>query len=428
MDPIVVLIVLVVAGIVTLGGLTAALGAARNLLYICEPNEVLIFSGMTRKTDEGTRGYRTIRGGRAWRMPLLERVDRLDLTNMIIEVAVNGAYSKGGIPLNVQGVANLKIASHEPVLGAAVERMLGKKRAEIVQIAKDVLEGNLRGVLSQLTPEEVNEDKLRFAEKLEEEAAHDLARLGLVLDTMMIQNVHDDRGYLDSLGRKSSAEMTKRSRIAEAKEKARAMVRDSDNRKRARLEQVAAQEQITSAQVERRIGDAQTRTVAMVAEATGQIAAEIAKTEAALDAEEARVEKVRKMLEADVIEPAKAAMEAGIAEAKGQSARILEEGRATAQVLEEMIGVWKEAGPNARDIFLMQKLQKVMDSMVSSLSTVKVDRLTMLPPGANGDTARTAVRLVEELRGALGVDLPKMLEAATGSAPGSQVKRIEHKG
>lgn len=414
----IILSILGVLGIVGGAMGAAAVGLAGNLLYICEPNEVLIFSGRGRSTQDGRKGYRIIKGGRGWRMPLIERVDRLDLTNMIIEVEVRGAYSKGGIPLNVQGVANIKIAGHEPVLGAAVERLLGKPREEVVKMAKDVLEGNLRGVLSRLTPEEVNEDKLAFAEKLLEEAEHDLGRLGLVLDTMKIQNVWDERGYLDSIGRKQSAEIIKKSRIAEARAKAGAILRDAENRQRARLQQVDAEEQIATAQAERRVADARTRAVAMVAEAEGQVKAEIAKATGALEAEEARVEKVRRQLEADVIEPARAEMEAGINAAKGRSAKILEQGRATVQVLDEMITVWKQAGSSARDIFLMQKLNGVMHQLVSTVGTVKVDKITMLPPGGSdggGDTARRAVRLVEELRGAIGVDLPRLLEAAVES-------------
>lgn len=406
-----VLVVLVAAGF-------AAVGLAANLLHICEPNEVLIFSGRRRRHADGVvKGYRIIKGGRGWRIPLIERVDRLDLTNMIIDVEVTGAYSKGGIPLNIQGVANIKIAGHDPLLGAAVERLLGKQRGEVIRMAKDVLEGNLRGVLSRLTPEEVNEDKIAFAEKLLEEAEHDLGRLGLALDTMKIQNVSDDRGYLDSLGRQQSAEIIKRSRIAEAKAKAAAIIRDAENRQRARLRQIEADEGIAVAQAERRVADAKTRSVALVAEERGRVDAEIARATAALEAEEARVEQVRLQLEADVIEPARASMEAGIAEARGRASRILEEGRATVQVLEEMIRVWKEAGPNARDIFLMQKLQAVLDSLVSTIGDVKVDRLTMLPTTSGdegGDTARRAVRLVEELRGAIGVDLPALVESAAG--------------
>lgn len=393
-----------------IGGVLTALSLANNLLYICEPNEVLVFSGT------GPRGYRIIKGGRGWRVPLIERVDRLDLTNMIIEVNVSSAYSKGGIPLNVQGVANVKIAGHDPMLGNAVERLLSKPREEVIKMAKDVLEGNLRGVLSQLTPEQVNEDKLAFAQQLLHEAQHDLSKLGLTLDTMKIQNVHDDRGYLDSIGRKSSAEIIRNSRIAEARAKAAAIIRDADNRQRARLQQVDAEKQVKVAQAERRIADAQTRTKALVAEEEGRVRAEIAKAEAAIDAETARVEQVRRQLEADVLEPARANMEAGIAQAKGRASKILEEGRSTVAVLEEMIHVWQAAGPNAKDIFLMQKLNVIMSAMAETIQEVKVDRLTMLPPGGaggGGDTARTAVKLVEELKGALGVDLPKMLEAAT---------------
>lgn len=406
MDVLVILLVLAAVG----GGLgLAAIVIANNLLYICQPSEVLIFSGVR----GGDRGYWSVKGGRALRIPLFERVDQLDLTNMIIDVQVTSAYSSGGIPLNVQGVANVKIAGHDPVLGNAVERLLGKPRDEVVRIAKEVLEGNLRGVLSRLTPEEVNEDKIMFAEKLLDEAEPDLARLGLVLDTMKIQNVADDRGYLDSIGRKQSAEIIKKSRIAEANAKAAAIIRDASNRERARLKDLDSKTEIARAQAERRIADAQTRAKAMVAEAVGQVEAMIAKAEAALEAEEARVEQVRIQLEADVIEPARADMNAGISEARGRASKILEEGRATVDVLREMIEVWKAAGPNARDIFLMQKFQAVLDHLVETLGAVRIDKLTMLP-SQQDSTATQAVRLVEELKGALGVDLPKMLEDVTG--------------
>ena len=78
---------------------------------------------------------------------------------MIIEVSVSNAYARGGIPLTVSGVANVKIASKSPFLDNAIERFTGKSREQIIRIAKETLEGNLRGVLSQLTPEEVNQDK-----------------------------------------------------------------------------------------------------------------------------------------------------------------------------------------------------------------------------------------------------------------------------
>ena len=396
---------LMIVGLVVVGGGAATLLVARNLLFICEPNEVLIFSGR----GSGGRGYRTVKGGRAWRIPLIETVDRLDLTNMIIDVSVANAYSNGGIPLSIQGVANVKIAGHDPVLGNAVERLLGRDREEVARIAKEVLEGNLRGVLSRLTPEEVNEDKISFAEKLLDEAEPDLARLGLVLDTMKIQNVHDDRGYLDSIGRRLSAEVVKKARIAEANGKAAAITRDAENRQRARFREIDAGTQIARVQAERRIGDARSKGQAMIAEAIGQVEAAIAKAEAGLKVEEARVAQTGFQLDADVLQPAEAAMNAEIAAAKGRASRILEQGRATVKVLEDMLTVWRRAGDAARDIFLMQKYQAVLQAMAETVATIPVDRITVIPSGGS-PALMNAIGMVEELKGTLGVDLPRMME------------------
>ena len=96
----------------------------RNL-YVCSPSEVLIFSGRRWKTGDKDLGFRVVRGGRGMRVPLFEVVDRMQLTNMAIELAVQGAYSKGGVPLNVTAIANIKIPSEEPLLHNAIERFLG---------------------------------------------------------------------------------------------------------------------------------------------------------------------------------------------------------------------------------------------------------------------------------------------------------------
>ncbi|MCK6520060.1 flotillin family protein [Myxococcota bacterium] len=386
------------------GGAIAVMFTIRNLLFISGPNEVLVFSGAT---DAEGRGYVTVKGGRRVRVPIIERVSRIDLTNMTVDVSVTNAYSKGGIPLTVQGVANLKIAGHQPTLGNALERFLDRPREDIIKIAKDTLEGALRGVLSQLTPEEVNEDKLAFAQKLLEEAEHDLTRLGLALDTLKIQNVSDEVGYLNSIGRKSSAELNRKAKIAEADAKAASMFRDADNRQKARLAECQAAVQISQAEGNRIVQDAQTRRAALVAKEVGAVQALIARAQAEVKVQEARVEQVRRRLEADVIAPAHAEMEAKVAHAKGSAAKIVEDGKATAAVLDQMILTWQQGGDQARDIFLMQKLQALMDSLVGTISDVEINRLTVLPSD-NGRAAQS-VRLVEELRAGIGVDLPKLL-------------------
>ena len=211
----------------------------RNLLYICEPSEVLIFAGPKQKI-EGDReiGYRIVKGGKSLRVPLFEKAFHMDLTNTIIELKVNNAYSKGGIPLSVEGVANIKVAGEEPTIHNAIERLLGKSRDEIEQIARETLEGNLRGVLASLTPQQVNEDKIAFARSLLEEAEDDLEKLGLVLDNLQIQNISDDVKYLDSLGRQQQAELLRDARIAEAETQAESKIKAAENDKKTSLNRI----------------------------------------------------------------------------------------------------------------------------------------------------------------------------------------------
>ena len=205
-----------VAVLIIVAVAVAAIGfTVKSLIIICQPSEVVIFSGPGKQAGERV-GFHALRGGRRIRIPLIERIDRMELTNMVVDVGVQGAYTTDGVPINVQGVANVKIdgALH---LGNATERLLGKSRAEIIKIARETLEANLRGVLAKLTPEQVNEDKETFAQELIEEADKDLSTLGLLLDTLKIQTVSDDVGYLDSIGRKKNAELIRRARIAEAR-------------------------------------------------------------------------------------------------------------------------------------------------------------------------------------------------------------------
>src|SRR5262245_35553612 len=81
----------------------------KRLLWVSTPNEALIFSGTTRRLADKTVGYRFVRGGRSMRRPFIEKVDTMDLSMFTVMVHVTGAFSKGGIPLTIQGVANVKL-------------------------------------------------------------------------------------------------------------------------------------------------------------------------------------------------------------------------------------------------------------------------------------------------------------------------------
>lgn len=397
----------VIIGVLLIASVAFVL-AIRSLIFISGPNEVLIFSGRTRKIDGEQRGYRLIRGGRGVRVPIIERVDKLDLTNMNIDVAVHEAYSKGGIPLNVQAVANVKVAGDEPTIDNAIERLLPKNRQEIMRIAKETLEGNLRGVLATLTPEEVNEDKQKFAQSLTVEAGEDLSQLGLVLDSLKIQNVTDDQGYLAAIGRKQSADLERRARIAEADARAEAAVTEARNMEQTRLRQIAADLDIARAEAERRIIDAETQRAAVVSEQEGEVEALVARARAEIGVQTARINQTRQQLQAELIEPWIARRDSLFEEAEARSAPILEDGRARAASIQQIADAWAEFGPDAKRLLMLQKMGDLMNIVTSTMPELKVDNLTVID-GADGDGSlpMKAISFVEQLRQTTGIDLAR---------------------
>jgi len=388
----------------------------KRMIYICPPNEVLIFSGGHHRLDaDRTIGYRVVQGGRGIRIPLIEVVDRMELTNMLIELQVQGAYSKGGIPLNVQGVANVKVSSKSEQLANAVERFLGMTREQIMAVARETLEGNLRGVLSTLTPEEVNQDREKFAGALVHEADHDLGRLGLELDTLKIQHVTDDKGYLASMGRRQTAELLKKSRISEAENHALAAENSAQNLQNQEIAKVDAEIATARAEGQRRIAEAQTRKGALIAESKGQVQALLAKATAELEVQRARLAQVRFQLIADKVKPAEARKSQMIAQARGAASKIVEEGKATATAIRSLGETWGKAGDSARQIFVAQKLQGLVSTMMQTVGEMPIDKLTVIDRdlAANGSNfAVKAAVTAEQLKQMLGVDIAAIAQRA----------------
>ena len=386
-----------------------------NLIYICSPNEVLVFAGGKHRGPKGVVGYRVVKGGRALRVPFLEEVDRLDLRNMNIEVSIKNAFSKGGIPLNVEGIANVKIAGESPGLDNALQRLLGKPRPLIMRIAKETLEGYLRGVLATLTPEEVNADTQTFEKELRRQAGEGFGFLGLTLDNLKIQSISDDQGYLTAVGRIQLSELGKENRTAEAQRRAESLISQADARRRGELAKIAADENITRAESERRVANAVTAEKAYVAEQQGEVRALLTRAKAELDLQDARIAQMTHQLNAEIVTPAKADMEAKVAEARGDAATILEKGRAQAGALRELALQWQQAGDSAKDIFLLQKLESILPTFLDSIRRVKIDNVTMIQGlGQNGGgLPGQAVATVKALE-AGGIDISGLLSRLGG--------------
>ena len=332
-----------------------------SFMCICKPNEVLILSGRKRKTKSGQElGYRVIKGGRAIRIPVIETVKAMDMTIMPVPVEIKNAYSKGGTPLNIQAIANVKISSNPNIVGNAIERFLDHDRSEIRRVARETLEGNLRGVVATLTPEELNEDRLRFAERISVDVSRDLAKLGLQLDTLKIQSVYDDVDYLSSIGRRQIAAIVRDAEIAESDAVGEAERIEADCQREAEVAKTQAltlvQEKENElrkirAELEQQARSEEERTDAAAKEAR-------AKAEQLLQAVRAELERLR--LEADEVLPAEAQRQAQELQARGDAAPLAENAQAAALVNDMLSQVWQETGGDASELFLIQQIEMIL--------------------------------------------------------------------
>lgn len=382
----------------------------KNAIYICGPNEILIFSTSkkTKNSPSNKKGYKLVSRGRDYRIPLLQDVYKMDLTNIPIEVNIDNAFSKGGIPLTITTVANVKIAGKEPYVHNAIERFLGKSKAEISKIAQETLEGNLRGVLASLTPEELNEDKAAFTKQLLKEADEDLSKLGIVLDNLQIQNISDNVNYLDSIGRKKSAELQRDAKIAEAINKADSLVNDARNIMSTTVRQINTKSAIIKQNATKSLNDLKSRRSAMISEAIKPVNKEIARTKGEINVNKARLEKIILELEANIIKPAEAQRDKLIEVAKTESAQLMAEASASAESLRELVKSWKAAGDNARNIFLMEKIDPILDTIVGSIKDINIGKVTVidssLTSGEDSNPIVKAISSLEQLKAATGID------------------------
>ncbi len=388
-------------------------------LRICHPNEILVFSGKKRTLKDGTVvGYRYIKGGRGLKIPIVESVTRLPLNTIPIELELAGALTNGIIPVNIQAMANVKIAgSDDEGLTNALERFLGRHLNEVSQIANETLEGSLRGVLATLTPEEANSQRLEFAEKVATEARNDLRNLGLVLDTFKIQHLSDNEGYLEAIGRKKNAEVRRDAKIVESNAEAEARQVAAEAKRKGRVSESEAEMNIVEADNKLQVLRADLAADTNRAEAKAQVAREIAKVEEEQKLEVHRVEMNKKKYEADVVVPAEADKEAKVLAAIGEAASIVEDGKATAEAVGLMREQWEKE--DTRELFLIQQLPDILDKITSVVAdNLSVDKVTIVDSG-NGNGMPTYVKgvtgsivaIMEQVKNATGLDIVDILRS-----------------
>jgi flotillin len=348
-----------VALVILLGllGLFAAMALfARNYVKV-PPSEVAIFYGrkhryLDEKGEKVTVGFRVVRGGAGLRIPVLEKIAYLSLNIMSIPLRIQRAYTKEGVPVSVEAVANVKIASDDMSLRAAAERFLGMTSEQIKGVIFQTLEGHLRAILGTLTVEAINADRQAFAQKMTDEAALDLKKMGVNIDILTIQQISDEQGYLDALGKKRTAEVKRDAVIGEALAQRDATIQsaqaDQEGKTKRYEADVTIAQSLRDKEARQAEFDAAVQAKQAEAERAGPLATATAQQR--VTEQEVRIEQVRKQQEvlvaeqeslrkekellATVVRPAEAQRQALILQAEGEKQATITRAEATQRELE----------------------------------------------------------------------------------------------
>jgi flotillin len=217
------------------------------------PNQVLVISGRKRRIidPDGTArdvGFRIVKGGGRFVWPVYEKVDILSLELLTIDVQTPEVYTSKGVPVKVDGVAQIKVKGDDISIATASEQFLSKGVDDIKNIATQTLEGHLRAILGTMTVEEIYQNRDAFAQKVQEVAAGDMGNMGLGIVSFTIRDIRDSQGYLDALGKPRIAQVKRDAIIAQAEADRDSQIRSAQAKQAGQEAQFVADTKIAEAQ------------------------------------------------------------------------------------------------------------------------------------------------------------------------------------
>src|SRR5512141_2622209 len=467
---------MVTVGIVIVVVIFAAIWASRYIKV--GPNEVLVVSGRKhRYTDPDgtvqTRGFRVRKGGGTFVIPVIEKVDRLSLELLTIDVQQEqDVYTSKGVPVRVDGVAQIKVKGDDVSISTAAEQFLSKTTDEIKNVATQTMEGHLRAILGTMTVEDIYQNRDAFAAKVQEVAAGDMANMGLGIVSFTIKDIRDSQGYLEALGKPRIAQVKRDAQIAQAEADRDAMIKSSQATQAGQEAKFAADSKIAEAQrdYQSNVAGYQATVNQKKAEAdlaydlqkykTGQLVkaeevqVEIVSKQKQIELQQQEIQRKQRELEANVQKPADAErykvetlanarkfqLEAeaaggaaaakatgfanaevtkatGVAEAEAEKARGLAEaavieaqGKATAEAMRMKAESFKQYNEAAVIEMIIRVLPEVAGKISEPLS--KTEKMVIINSG-NGTPGGGASKLTGDITQII-AQLPPVLESLTG--------------
>lgn len=273
----------------------------------------------------GPKSQRVLIGRAGIRMPGLERVDKIPLSLIQVDIkTANAVPTKEFINIFVDGVANIKIDSEPEALAKASQIFLSQNLDGIRAIAKEVLEGNMREIIGQMRLEELVHNRDLFAEKVKDNAMQDMGRMGLQIINLTIQNFIDDNKVIENLGVDNIAQISKNASIARAQAERDVSIAQSEANETANKARIEAETLIVEQNTRLALRQAELKKQSDTAKATADAAysieeqkrleeinvakvnADIAKREREVELGQREVELQERQLEANIKKTAEA--------------------------------------------------------------------------------------------------------------------------
>ncbi|MBR0215632.1 MAG: hypothetical protein IJL96_01815 [Clostridia bacterium] len=432
---------------------------------VAPPDTALIISGLLRRNykvrnPDGTVaskkfGYRIVRGGATFYIPGIERIDQLDMCLMQVDIkTAQPVPTKEYISVIVDAVANIKIGSDDLSIATAAEQLLHYNADQIKALAKDVLEGNMREIIGQMTIAELVQNRDKFAQESIKAAMSDMSNMGLEIINLTIQNFADKDGdVIETMATQNVVDKERDAAIARAKAQqeghkaeveAAAAIAEQDKQ----LALLQAGYKMESDQEKAKADEAyriEQERVRKTYEAE-RAAAELTRLEKETELKKQEVEIERERLNVQIREKAAAEKDARVFEAEAEKferqakadAQLYEaekeaeairmRGEAEAEAIRKKAEAMQLYGQAAMLEMVVDKLPDIARSVSEPLS--KTEKIILFGEGGASsmarDTAGTMLQTFEAVKQSVGLDIPKMLkDVSTGGLVGKADRGTE---
>ncbi len=202
------------------------------------PDTAFIISGLRKKILIGKSGIK---------IPILERLDKLSLKLISVDVKTESAVPTADyINIQVDSVVNIKVSSDPEMLKLAAQNFLNQKTDYIGNVAREVLEGNIREIVGQMYLQDMVTNRQKFAENVTKNAEPDLARMGLEIVSFNVQNFKDNNSVIENLGIDNISQIKKKAAIAKAEADKEIAIAQSEANRQANDARVNSEREIAN--------------------------------------------------------------------------------------------------------------------------------------------------------------------------------------